>query len=147
MKIFVTFIFVCMSVTFGLPIDDYRITFPDNHKIRKIIGRFGDFKTDQKRILDDPNLLKSENITKELFIDEEADTKLENGNYYQGDIILHQDQVEIINRIEIRADNNNDENDSLGARTGIIWAAYRWPKDSKGTVTVPYLIDKNHFGE
>jgi hypothetical protein len=146
MKIFGAFLIFCISLISGQPIDDYRIIYPDYEKIDEIVGRFGDLKADPKSLLDDPNLLRSGKITEDFLIDKDADTKLENGNYYQGDIILQEDQIEMINRIKID-DGTDVDDDTFGTRTGLIWAAYRWPKDSKGSVVVPYVIDNNHFGE
>lgn len=148
MKVFIAFLIIGVSLIVGHPIYKDRIVYPDDKQLKEIASRFGNIEADSKSLLDDPNLLKSENATDELLIDKFADTKLENGNYFQGDMMLTEDQRNMINTLEPGPGQaESDEDDPLGTRTGLIWAGFRWPKNSKGTVTVPYLIDKNQFSE
>lgn len=59
-----------------------------------------------------------------------ASLSSEYGSFYQGDINLHSEQRDIIENKSPVAD-----------RTGLISIFYRWPKNSKGMVIVPYVID------
>lgn len=64
--------------------------------------------------------------------------QLESGKLFQGDIKLVQEQKDyfLVN------------DGSVPPRTGWIDEHYRWPKDSKGKVIVPYYIDPaSDFGE
>lgn len=73
--------------------------------------------------------------------------RLEHGKFFQGDIKLVQDQKEYL------LANNSDG--SVPTRTGWIDEYYRWPKDERGNVVMPYVIasdsgyceSKTGFGE
>jgi hypothetical protein len=62
---------------------------------------------------------------------EVEDVKLEDGNFFQGDIKLLAEQKEILDRLAV------DKN-SFPTRTGILNEEYRWPKDNEGYVNIPY---------
>jgi hypothetical protein len=59
-----------------------------------------------------------------------ASLSSEYGSFYQGDINLLPEQRDVIKNKSPIAD-----------RTGIINIFYRWPKNAKGMVIVPYVID------
>lgn len=73
--------------------------------------------------------------------------RLEHGKFFQGDIKLVQDQKDYL------LANNSDG--SVPTRTGWIDEYYRWPKDERGNVIMPYVIatdsgyceSKTGFGE
>lgn len=131
MKLLIVFIVLCVKNIFGLPVPDDRIIFPDDD-IEDIVP----IKSQQ---LNDPNILKSENTTEEFLYDERAEIKLENGKYFQGDIILKDGQLEALN--------NEDEDGILGTRTGLISQKYRWPKNDEGKVIIPYLITEDDYSK
>lgn len=58
--------------------------------------------------------------------------RLEHGKFFQGDIKLVQEQKEYL------LANNSDG--SIPTRTGWIDEYYRWPKDDRGNVIMPYSI-------
>jgi hypothetical protein len=63
----------------------------------------------------------------------------EEGEYFQGDIILTEDQRKYL----FDEESEDDESDSalVSNRTGVKDLRFRWPKDSKGQVIVPYTFD------
>lgn len=70
--------------------------------------------------------------------EEEAGTlEGEQGSFFQGDIDLEPDQEEALfsNDTEVSLDEST--------RTGLLAQHYRWPKNSKGQVVVPYTISSN----
>lgn len=82
------------------------------------------------KLEDEKQILPSEQTR---LIGSEAESvvlKLENGKYYQGDIVLVQEQKEYL------LANDSD----LPTRTGWIDEAYRWPKDNRGNVILPYYV-------
>jgi len=133
MKIIV-FLFISTNLISSFPIDYDQIIFPDDNKLEKIFNKVEELKFDRKNLLDDTNLLKSENTTEEFFYDKEADSKFEQGNHFQGDIVLLDDQRKYLHNTK------GDDSDSFGTRTGLIWEGYRWPKNKYGRVTIPYEI-------
>lgn len=62
---------------------------------------------------------------------------LENGEYFQGDIKLEAEQKEALER-------NDTDDGILASRTGLLLESMRWPKNSKGEVTVPYKISNDY---
>lgn len=63
--------------------------------------------------------------------------ELENGEYFQGDIKLEVEQKEALER-------NDTDDGILASRTGLLIESMRWPKNTKGEVTVPYTISKDY---
>lgn len=57
----------------------------------------------------------------------------EQGAFFQGDIELDDDQHEILF-------SPVTEEDKLQSRTGLLGEQYRWPKNNRGLVYIPYLI-------
>jgi len=137
--IFLTF--VCISELTGIPISDDRVVYPDDLNLDKVVDKIGDFKTNQRSLFDDPNLLKIGNTAEDFLINEDDhDAKLEYQEHYQGDIILDDDQKELLN-IEAKKGEDGEE---FGKRTGLLWQGYRWPKDKDGDVNVPYVIEDQY---
>lgn len=66
--------------------------------------------------------------------------QLENGKFFQGDMILQPDQMEFLK-------SNVTDMDSLASRTGVLHETYRWPKDKSGHVIVVYEIADYHFSK
>lgn len=89
------------------------------------------------KIEDDNELLPSTQAKSIGSERETVDMKLMNGEYFQGDIKLNDDQKNIVN-----------SNDTLPSRTGVIDEFYRWPKSDRGFVLVPYYLHKeSQFSE
>lgn len=65
---------------------------------------------------------------------------LENGKFFQGDMILQPDQMEFLK-------SNVTDKASLRTRTGLLHETYRWPKNKAGRVSVAYEIADYHFSE
>ncbi|KAG5668447.1 hypothetical protein PVAND_016387 [Polypedilum vanderplanki] len=89
------------------------------------------------------SLLPGPNNTIAFIIHPQAQRSLENGNYFQGDMNLlpQQEKYFTTNDTDDDAENENEE-DGLFTRTGIINTKYRWPKDKEGHVILPYVIDE-----
>lgn len=69
-----------------------------------------------------------------------VEQRLENGKFFQGDIVLVQDQKEYLLA--------NESGSSVPTRTGWIDEFYRWPKDSNGYVILPYYVaPKSEYSE
>lgn len=138
MKAFVILVFITFaSITSSLPVPNDRIIFRDEDEdSRRVDDSPNDLGFDQLRLLSDSNLLKSDNTTKEFLFDEAAQQRLENGKFFQGDIVLMQDQLDILTY--------PDDDDEFGTRTGVLSENYRWPKDRSGKVIVPYSLAKDY---
>lgn len=116
------FTLLCLiSLAFAVPINDDRIVFQDDD-----LSEFQNkiFKSDNK---DNYRRDSSAKIVKEL----------ENGQFYQGDIILHGDQKDLVNSHK----NFTENPDNIPSRTGLINEQYRWPKNYEGFAVIPYEID------
>lgn len=99
----------------------------------RIIFRDQDEPEDVVGLADENQILPSEEG--KLIADENeiVEQHLENGNFFQGDIVLVQDQKDYLLA--------NDTGDgSLPTRTGWIDEFYRWPKDKHGNVILPYHV-------
>ncbi|KAL7014936.1 hypothetical protein ACKWTF_016204 [Chironomus riparius] len=83
-----------------------------------------DFKVD---LVSSDELVKSANNTEEFLIDDSVKQRLENGQYFQGDMIIAKNHENFFfgNATE------------LPSRTGIIDTNYRW-RMNNGLVTIPY---------
>jgi hypothetical protein len=68
---------------------------------------------------------------------------LEYGNYFQGDMMLTDEQREyfLSNDTEINEEEEKEGGD-WSQRTGLKDEKYRWPKNDEGQVIVPYIIDE-----
>lgn len=92
----------------------------------------------QLRFLNDANILKSDNASIE-FIKDDAANYLENGLYFQGDILLIQDQEDYLKQ-------KLSDDDKFPSRTGVISETYRWPRNGKNSekVIVPFEISDDY---
>lgn len=140
MKIFVAFLISFLHTIVALPLDYDQIVFPDGNKIDELVKKSKMTKFDSRSLLDDPNILKSKNTTEKFFFDKKADSKLEYGSHFQGDIVLQHDQKQFFNK------SSENAKIQIGTRTGLIWEGYRWPKNEIGRVVLPYIIS-NDFCE
>jgi hypothetical protein len=122
-----------MSRIESFPIDNDQIIFRDGDEVAKVENKR---KNPQLNLIDDVNILKSDNLTSEFLFDEEAQQKLENGQFYQGDIVLMEDQLEILKA--------PDDVSQIGTRTGILSEYYRWPKNRYGKVVVPFVLSNQY---
>lgn len=104
-----------------MPVNDDRIVFQDDD-ISEFRNRIfsGDNKNNFRRDF-------NEKIQKEL----------ENGEFFQGDIILHGDQMDLV----MSHKNFTENEDNIPTRTGLINEQYRWPKNNLGQAVIPYVID------
>jgi hypothetical protein len=132
MKYFLILTLACQVLSF--PIGDDRIIFPDEYKRRKNEAAEV-FKATQLNLLNDPNILKSDNMTLKFLLDEEASGNLEEGKHFQGDMVLLEEQLNTL----------NDTSD-MSYRTGRLDERYRWPKNAAGNVIVPFEISSD-FGK
>lgn len=152
----------CLFIIFfykiaAFPVADDRMYFPDeleknqssndldfnNPEFNDLETRFdddtSDLKLDLSSLMNDSNILKSDNDTTEFLFEELSEGKPQYGDLYQGDIELMPEQIKILNSTGGEAD--------LAHRTGLISAVYRWPKDRRGNVNVPYIISSNDYCE
>ena len=106
MKYFLILTFAFKVLSF--PIPDERIIFPDELKELNEIF-LDDFRANQMSLLNDPNILQSDNMTLEFLIDQEGFKNFEDGEYFQGDMVMLDEQLSTI----------NDTSD-MSHRTGII---------------------------
>jgi hypothetical protein len=90
-----------------------------------------DIQIDHYSLLTEPNskILRSDNQTREEIIQEQNQQNLENGEHFEGDIVLLPEQQELLN-----------SNDDSPMETGLSWEQYRWPRARNGKPTVPYEI-------
>ena len=136
MKLFLYFLLSFVTKIFSFPLPDDRIIFRDDDYDGRVDDSVDDIRFDQTRLLSDSNLLKSDNLTREFLYDERAQQKFENGQFFQGDIILQQEQIDILKY--------PDDDDPFGTRTGVLSENYRWPKNKNGKVIVPYEFSSDY---
>ena len=81
-------------------------------------------------------------VKKNLAIADEVvtNTSLENGKYFQGDMVFKPEQLEFLL-------SNSTDSDTILERTGILSQSKRWPKNHLGYVQVPYKIKDYHFSK
>ena len=134
----------------AFPVINDRFVFPDeletiqNNEIspntNDLENRFnddaGDLELDFSSLLNDSNILKSDNDTSEFLYDDQTSGKPQYGDFFQGDIELMPEQVKLL---------NSTEEIDLSDRTGLISTIYRWPKNRIGKVLVPYIISSNDY--
>ncbi|XP_070501172.1 low choriolytic enzyme-like [Chironomus tepperi] len=126
------------------PINKDRIVFPDDSDER-IYSRFqkesndpvkdeddSDDQDDFSFLLNNTNILRSENDTEEVLLEVQKGGKSKYGKHFQGDIALMPDQVKLLNSMD------------FSDRTGLKSAIYRWPKDIDGKVNVPYICSDEY---
>jgi hypothetical protein len=68
--------------------------------------------------------------------DAEENINIEDEDLFQGDILLEPEQREWILA---------NDSDDISKRTGLLNEEQRWPKDSRGKVIVPYVIQKSDY--
>lgn len=97
----------------------------------RIVFRDQDEPDNDVRLEDENQILPSEGG--KLIVDDSeiVEQHLEHGNFFQGDIVLVQDQKEYLLA--------NDSSE-FPIRTGWVDEYYRWPKDNDGNVIMPYHI-------
>jgi hypothetical protein len=117
----VSFIFVASSLILVLSI-------PANDKI---VFSDGDASLEDQLLTRDDTVLTSRFSEDEEFLQD-----LENGKMFQGDIILSPEQQDLLKNTP-----RNEEEEDVPTRTGLISEEYRWPKDARGLVYMPYEID------
>lgn len=130
-KILILSVLVNLVISHPVPADNFY--FPD-----EIDDSVDDLRSlNQLRFLGDSNILKSDNATPQFIKDDSAQGQ-ENGYFYQGDILLIQDQEDYLKQ-------KLDENDRFPSRTGVISEAYRWPRSSASDkVVVPFEISEEY---
>lgn len=121
---------ICFLLAFGViarPIND-EIVFPDGLR-----NRISAELEDEKQIL-----MPVDDLVSLRFATEADDQLLEYGNFFQGDIVLVDEQ-------EVYLLGAEEANDSVPWRTGRI---ERWPKAQDGFVKVPiYVSPLSHFSK
>jgi hypothetical protein len=122
--------FIILPIICAFP--DDRIVFRDDDD--EIDDSANDLKYDNARLLSDKNILKSDNNS--FIADTQALRDLENGNFFQGDIVLQPDQQEILEMVL--------KDEDFPTRTGIISEEYRWPKNRNGKVVIPFEISEDY---
>jgi len=91
---------------------------------------FDDDETyEDARKLNLDEILSSENLKSNAVDDVEV---AENGNLFEGDIVLQPDQREVL------LSNRTDA--EFGTRTGVVLDSYKWRKNRNGEVVVPYAV-------
>lgn len=104
--------------------------------------------------LDDDNsltsldILPSPNATQTFMFHPNATRKLENGQFFQGDMNLTPKQRKFYEGGEEEeegeeGEGEGGEEEGLFTRTGILNTKYRWPKNKAGKVVVPYKISSD----
>lgn len=124
-----------LAAAFAYPIADDRVFFPD-----EIDDSVDDLRGyNQLRLLTDSHILKSDNATERFLKDDSGLQGLESGQFYQGDILLVQDQVDYLKKVL-------DKDDKFPSRTGVISESYRWPRSSANgdKVIVPFTISNDY---
>ncbi|CRK86709.1 CLUMA_CG000542, isoform A [Clunio marinus] len=87
---------------------------------------------DSKEILseDDPDEVYDASL-------ETTNIGLEAGEYFQGDIVITPQLLQAMF--------TNDTSDDMVTRTGILFDEYRWPKNYRREVTVPYVFNNRDY--
>lgn len=95
------------------------------------------FFTDNKHLFtdrdqdQDQDLPPSDSLQLLSAVNEKANSSLENGKFFQGDLNLLPQQYKYFLA------------HAVDTRTGLYHGEYRWPKDDKGHVIVNYFLDSN----
>ncbi|KAL7020189.1 hypothetical protein ACKWTF_011407 [Chironomus riparius] len=138
MKILI-FLFLVQNLS-AFPVNDGRIIFRDSGENARVTGRFDDSTDDMtldlQSLFNDPNIIKSENDTNSFIVEDQRNDDALYGKYYQGDIVLSDEQKEFLNATNV---------DEFSSRTGKISLAYRWPKNIAGQVIVPFVINTDDY--
>jgi len=145
MKIFI-FLFLIQKLS-AFPANDDRIYFRDSGESfsqnAAVSSRFDDntddLSLDLPSLFNDPNIMKSENDENGFVVEDQTTDEALYGKLYQGDIVLTDEQKEFLN-----GGTNVDE---FASRTGRIALYYRWPKDGRGKVIVPYVINPYDYSK
>lgn len=89
---------------------------------------------DSKEILseDDPDEVYDASL-------ETTNIGLEAGEYFQGDIVITPQLLQAMF--------TNDTSDDMVTRTGILFDEYRWPKNYRREVTVPYVFNNRDYSK
>lgn len=125
MFIFVKFLFgVCIvKLVIAKPVND-AILFRDDDESQSYLN-----------LNDENQILPSKDKTRLLpDTNEIVQKELENGEFFQGDIVLLPDQKEYLS--------TNLSDSTVPVRTGWLDEYYRWPKNDQGYVLLPYIISK-----
>lgn len=145
MKVLILLLVLVYQIS-TLPINDDKIIFPDDSD-ESIYARFqktnvgverrfdddpDDSKDDLSFLLNDTNILKSENDT-EVLLEVQKRGKSKYRKHFQGDIALIPNQMGLMN-----------SSDDILDRTGLKSSIYRWPKDKNGKVIVPYILSNEY---
>lgn len=93
------------------------------------------------------DVLPSSNASRAFMFHPNATRKLENGEFFQGDMNLTPQQRKFyegdddVDEEEVEEGDGGEE--GIYTRTGILNTKYRWPKNKEGKVTVPYKINND----
>lgn len=89
------------------------------------------------------DVLPPANASQAFMFHRDASRKLENGEHFQGDMILTEAQQRFYDGIDEEEEENAEgDADGLFTRTGVLNTKYRWPKRD-GKVLVPYKINSD----
>lgn len=144
MKMFI-FLFLIQKLL-AFPANDDRIYFRDSEESvsenAAVSSRFDDntddLSLDLPSLFNDPNIMKSENDKDGFVVEDQPSDEVLYGKLYQGDIVLTDEQKEFLNSTNV---------DEFASRTGRIHLYYRWPKDGRGKVIVPYVINPHDYSK
>lgn len=130
----IIFSFFLLHLTLAHPVPADNFYFPD-----EIDDSVDDLRSiNQLRFLGDSNILKTDNASIEFIRDDSAQGQ-ENGFFYQGDILLVEDQENFLKQ-------KLDEDDRFPSRTGVLSETYRWPRSGTqgDKVIVPFEISDDY---
>lgn len=89
------------------------------------------------------DVLPPVNATQAFMFHPNATRKLENGEFFQGDMVLTPEQQRFYDGIDDgEEESETDDADGLFTRTGVLNTKYRWPK-KEGKVVVPYKLNND----
>lgn len=132
--------FVKLTVCLGVVVA-FALARPSNDQIV-----FRDDEDDGNQLTS--QILPSVNSSQRFIVHPKASLKLENGEYFQGDMALTPEQQKLYLTEDNGEDEDGSEPEGLISRTGIINTKFRWPKNANGNVIVPYKInDLSNFCE
>lgn len=97
------------------------------------------FRDDEESSLHQFDVLPSKNATQIFMFHPNATRKAENGEFFQGDMVLTEAQQRFYEGDDVEDEN---EVDGIFTRTGVLNTRYRWPKES-GKVIVPFKINND----
>lgn len=133
--IIISLLSIFIASTFSLPTPNGGLVFLDDDSDNSLTS------------LRTVDVLPSSNASRAFMFHPNATRKLENGEFFQGDMNLTPKQRKFYEGSDDDEEEVEDQGDGgeegILTRTGILNTRYRWPKNKEGKVLVPYKISND----